>query len=185
MWRLRCPESSPSCCRLRDRGRVIPAGSLDAMWQAEVRVDLDAIRQNVAQLRAGTSAQVMAVVKGDGYGHGMVPVARAAIEAGAGWLGGCTLDEALRLRAAGIDAPVLAWLLAPGLALEGGIAWDVDLSAGSTALLAEIAAAARVIGRAARVHLKIDAGLNRGGAPAGDWLALVEAAAKAQADGAV
>jgi alanine racemase len=155
------------------------------MWQAEVRVDLDAIRQNVAQLRAGTSAQVMAVVKGDGYGHGMVPVARAAIEAGAAWLGGCTLDEALRLRAAGIDAPVLAWLLAPGLPLEEGIAWEVDLSAGSTGLLAEIAAAAGVIGRPARVHLKIDTGLNRGGAPAADWLALVEAAAKAQADGAI
>src|SRR5206468_4300323 len=85
-----------------------------AMWQAEIRVDLDAIRHNVALLRAGTTAEVMTVVKADGYGHGMVPVARAALDAGATWLGVCTLDEALALRAAGITAPVLAWLPVPG-----------------------------------------------------------------------
>src|SRR4029450_4376930 len=99
------------------------------MWQAEVRVDLDAIRDNVALLRAGTTAEVMVVVKADAYGHGMrpvaragvggggaraygtvmLPVARAALESGASWLGVCTLDEALTLRRAGITAPVLAW----------------------------------------------------------------------------
>src|ERR687893_117801 len=99
------------------------------MWQAEVRVDLDAIRDNVARLGAGTNAAVMAVVKGDGYGHGMVPAARAALDAGADWLGVCTLDEALTLRRAGITVPVLAWLLTPGLPLHDGVAADVDLSA--------------------------------------------------------
>src|SRR5918997_5883275 len=102
------------------------------MWQAEVRVDLDAVRANVARLRAGTAAEVMAVVKADGYGHGMVPCARAALDAGATWLGVATLDEALRLRAAGITAPVLAWLIAPGLDLRPAIAADVDLSAATT-----------------------------------------------------
>ena len=72
------------------------------MWQAEIRVDLAAIRHNVATLRSRTDAEVMTVVKADGYGHGMVPVARAALEAGATWLGACTLDEALALRAAGM-----------------------------------------------------------------------------------
>src|SRR2546430_8381407 len=91
------------------------------MWQAEIRVDLDAVRHNVARLCAATSAEVMTVVKADGYGHGMVPVARAAIEAGATWLGVCTLDEALALRAGGITAPVLAWLLTPGLPLHRGV----------------------------------------------------------------
>ena len=155
------------------------------MWQAEVRVDLDAIRRNVARLRAGTSAEVMAVVKADGYGHGMVPAARAALAGGATWLGVCTLDEALALRGAGIHSPVLAWLLAPGLPFHEGVAADVDLSAASVDLLAEFVAASRHVGRPARVHLKIDTGLARGGATPADWPALCEAAAKAQADGDV
>ncbi|NJC70177.1 alanine racemase [Planosporangium thailandense] len=155
------------------------------MWPAEVRVDLDAIRQNVTLLRGRTAAGVMAVVKGDGYGHGMVPVARAALEAGATWLGACTLAEALELRAAGISAPVLAWLLTPGLPLHEGVEADVDLSVASLAGLAEVVAAAHRVGRPARVHLKIDTGLNRGGALAADWPPLVEAAAKAQADGLI
>jgi alanine racemase len=153
------------------------------MWQAEVRVDLNAIRSNVERLRAGTSAAVMAVVKGDGYGHGMLPSARAALAGGATWLGVCTLGEALELRRGGINAPVLAWLLVPGLPLHEGVAADIDLSAASTGLLAEIVAAAGRAGRTARVHLKIDTGLSRGGATAADWPALAEAAAKAQADG--
>jgi alanine racemase len=153
------------------------------MWQAEIRVDLGAIRHNVARLRSGTSAEVMAVVKADGYGHGMVPVARAALQAGATWLGVATVDEALALRAAGIEAPVLAWLLAPGLPLHPAVRAGVDLSAGSRELLAEVVAAGREAGRPARVHLEIDTGLNRGGAKPADRVALIEAAAKAQADG--
>ncbi|HEU5109212.1 MAG TPA: alanine racemase [Micromonosporaceae bacterium] len=155
------------------------------MWQAEIRVDLNAIRDNVARLRAGTDAEVMAVVKADGYGHGMIPAARAALAGGATWLGVCTLEEALELRRAGFDVPVLAWLLAPGLPLHAGVAAGVDLSAASLGLLGEIVAAAGRAGRPARVHLKIDTGLSRGGATAADWPALVEAAAKAEADGHV
>ncbi|MEV0393452.1 alanine racemase [Polymorphospora rubra] len=155
------------------------------MWQAEVRIDLDAIRENVARLRAGTSAELMAVVKGDGYGHGMLPAARAALDAGADWLGVCTLDEALTLRRAGVTAPVLAWLLAPGLPLHEGVAANVDLSAGSVDQLDEVLVAAGRAGHPARVHLKIDTGLARGGATAADWPVLLEAAAKAQADGTV
>jgi alanine racemase len=155
------------------------------MWQAEVRVDLDAIRDNVALLRAGTTAEVMAVVKADAYGHGMLPVARAALESGASWLGVCTLDEALTLRRAGITAPVLAWLFAPGLPLHEGVAAGVDLGAGSLDQLRELFDAARTAGRPARVHLKIDTGLARGGATPADWPALVEAAAKAEADGLI
>ncbi|HEX5541211.1 MAG TPA: alanine racemase [Micromonospora sp.] len=153
------------------------------MWQAEARIDLDAIRENVARLCAGTTADVMAVVKADGYGHGMVPAARAALDAGATWLGVCTLDEALNLRRAGITAPVLAWLLAPGLPLHEGVAADVELGAASLHQVRELVAAARRAGCPARVHLKIDTGLSRGGAVPGDWPAVIEAAAKAQADG--
>jgi alanine racemase len=155
------------------------------MWQAEVRIDLDAIRDNVAMLRASTTAEVMAVVKADGYGHGMLPSARAALAGGATWLGVCTLDEALELRRGGVTAPVLAWLLAPGLPLHKGVAADVDLNASSVDQLAALVTAARLAGKPARAHLKLDTGLSRGGATPSDWPALLEAAAKAQADGEI
>jgi alanine racemase len=164
------------------------------MWQAEVRVDLDAIEHNVRLLRSITraaapagsdGAEVMAVVKGDGYGHGMLPAARAALRGGATWLGGCTVGEALRLRAAGITAPVLAWLMSPGVPLDPAVEARVDLTASSAEQLAEIVAAARRTGVPARLHLKLDTGLGRNGAPPSEWPALCEGAAKAQADGAV
>lgn len=152
--------------------------------RAEARIDLAAVRANAAALvsRAGGAA-VMAVVKADGYGHGMVPCARAALAGGASWLGVAFLDEALALRAAGIDAPVLCWLATPGEPLAAAVAADVDLSASAPWALAEIAAAARSAGRPARVHLKVDTGLSRAGATTADWPELVEAAAKAEADG--
>jgi alanine racemase len=153
------------------------------MWQAEVRIDLGAIRRNAAALCANTSAELMAVVKADGYGHGMIPAARAAVRGGASWLGVCTLDEALRLRAAGIRVPILAWLVAPGMPLHRAIAAEVDLSAGSVTQLDESVSAARVAGRPARLHLKVDTGLSRGGATLADWPLLCEAAAKANEDG--
>jgi alanine racemase len=155
------------------------------MWQAEVRVDLDAIRDNVALLRAGTTAEVMAVVKGDGYGHGMLPSARAALAGGATWLGVATLDEGLALRRAGLDVPIMAWLHAPGLPLHEGVTADLDLSAGTLELLDDLVRAASQTGRTARVHLKIDTGLSRGGATSAEWPGLLEAAAKAQADGII
>ncbi|WP_433374478.1 alanine racemase [Actinoplanes sp. CA-142083] len=153
------------------------------MWQAEVRIDLDAIRDNVALMRAGTTAEVMAVVKGDGYGHGMLPSARAALAGGATWLGVATLGEGLALRQAGVDVPVLAWLHSPGMPLHDGVAAGIDLSASSLQLVGELVEAARRAERQARVHLKLDTGLSRGGATAAEWPAVLEAAAKAQADG--
>jgi alanine racemase len=155
------------------------------MLQAEALVDLDAIRANTALLAAGTPAELMAVVKADGYGHGLLPAATAVLDGGASWLGVCTLDEALALRDAGITAPVLAWLLAPGLPLHRAVSADVDLSAASVPMLDEVAAAARTAGRVARVHLKVDTGLARNGATADDWPELLTAAAKAAADGTI
>src|SRR4051812_47056048 len=113
-------------------------------------VDLDAVAANVAALRriAG-GAELMAVVKADGYGHGMVPVARAALAGGAGWLGVAHLREALDLRAAGIEAPVLAWLTVPGDRYAEALAADVEIGVSAPATLEEVAAAARVVGRTA------------------------------------
>jgi alanine racemase len=149
-------------------------------------IDLDAIRSNVAELRrrAG-SADVMAVVKADGYGHGMLPTARAAVEAGASWLGVAFVEEALALRAAGLGVPVLAWLLDRDADIAGAVASDVDVSISAEWAIEAASAAAAALGRVARIHLKADTGLARGGAYGADWPALVEAAAKQQADGLV
>jgi alanine racemase len=153
--------------------------------RAEASVDLDAVRHNVAVLvAAARGAAVMAVVKADGYGHGAVPVARAALGAGAGWLGVCTLDEALDLRAAGIDAPVLSWLHLPDEDFAPAVAAGVDLSVASRGHLAAVLSGARRAGRPVRLHLKVDTGLGRNGAAAADWPDLLDDAAKAQAEGA-
>jgi alanine racemase len=154
---------------------------------AESIVDLAAIRHNVALLAgaaARTGAATMAVVKAEGYGHGAVPVARAALEAGATWLGVCTLDEALELRGAGITAPVLSWLHLPGADFAPAVAADVDLSVASVAHLTAVLDGARRAGRTARLHLKADTGLSRNGAQPADWADLLDAAAKAAAEGA-
>lgn len=149
--------------------------------RAEIVVDLDAIRHNVRRLReiVGPGVAMMSVVKADGYGHGMVPVARAARQAGADWLGVATIDEALALRAAGDDGPILCWLTVPGEDYAAAVAADIDLTAYSCDEVDEIAAA----GSGARVQLKVDTGLSRGGASRGDWSSLFSRAAELEASG--
>ncbi len=160
---------------------------MDGVPRTEAVVDLAAIRENVARMKAGTSAELMAVVKADGYGHGLVPSALAALEGGATWLGTAIVDEAVALRAAGVEARLLAWLWTPGEAgtVARALAADVDLSVSSQWQLDAVRAAARDTGRPARVHLKIDTGLSRNGSYVADWPDLVAAAAKAEAAGEV
>lgn len=144
--------------------------------RAEIVVDLDAVRHNVRRLREIAGVPTMTVVKADGYGHGMLEVARAAREAGSEWLGVATLDEALALRAGGDTGRLLTWLTVPGEDYASVIAADVDVTAYSIAELDEIAAGVRAAGRPARLQLKIDTGLSRGGATADQWPGLVAAA---------
>lgn len=129
----------------------------------------------------------MAVVKADGYGHGLVPSARAALAGGASWLGVAQLDEATSLRAAGLSTPILAWLWAPDEADAVGRALraDVDVSVSSAWALETVLTQVRQSGVVAAIHLKIDTGLSRNGAYVRDWPALVGAAATAQAAGEV
>ncbi|MGL5809400.1 MAG: alanine racemase [Nocardioides sp.] len=151
---------------------------------AEIVVDLDAIRHNVRALARLTRTSVMMVVKADAYGHGMIPCASAAREVGAAWLGVATLDEALRLRAAGDRGPLLCWLAAPGEDYASAISAGIDVTAYTRDELAEIVTVAEnQQSRRARVQLKVDTGLNRGGAAGQDWPGLVEAAAAAQRSG--
>jgi alanine racemase len=153
---------------------------------AQVDVDLAALRANLRTLdERSPGAEVMAVVKADAYGHGLVPCGRAAREGGASWLGVAQLAEALALRAAGDTGRLLAWLLVPGQDLAPAVAADIDLSVNATWAIDEIADAAGRAGRPARLHLKVDTGLSRGGAAAADWAELVDHALRAEATGAV
>ena len=157
---------------------------------AEIVIDLGAVRHNVSRLRElvsseGHSPQLMVVVKADAYGHGMVPVARAARQAGAQWLGVATGEEALALRDGGDSGRVLCWLAAPGADFAPLVQADVDVTASSVAQLDDIVRAAHDAGRQARVQLKFDTGLSRGGAPRVEWLSLVTGAHSAEQEGAV
>jgi alanine racemase len=154
------------------------------MNPAEALIDLGAVRDNVIALRRHVGpAGLMAVVKADGYGHGLVPSAMAAIAGGADWLGVIRVAEALALRQAGVTTPVLCLMSVPGGQHEEAIRHDVDVAASTTGLVSEISAAAERAGRPARLHLKVDTGMCRGGATMSDWPALVAAALAAEAAG--
>ena len=163
---------------------------MDPHARAEIVVDLDALAGNVATLRervrgASPGTAMMTVVKADGYGHGLVEVARASRAGGADWLGVAVLEEALALRAAGDTGPLLSWLAVPGEDFAPAVEAGVDLTAYSTAQVEAIAAAARSVGLRARVQLKVDTGLGRGGAAYDAWPGLVAAAADAEQTGAL
>jgi alanine racemase len=153
---------------------------------AEAVIDLDAVAGNVRALREHTrGGGVMAVVKSDGYGHGMVPAARAALAGGADWLGVVRAEEGLALRRAGLTAPVLCLMSAPDAPHDDAIAAGIDLSASTEGMVWQAAAAAERAGRPASLHLKADTGMARGGATAADWPGLVAAALAAEAAGQV
>ena len=152
----------------------------------EALIDLGAIKDNVSALvKHVGGAQLMAVVKSDGYGHGMIPAAAAAVAGGADWLGVVHVADALALRDAGFTVPVLCLLASPDAPHEQAIRRDIDLSAGSVSLVGQIAAAAQRAGRPARLHLKVDTGMARGGATEAEWPGVVRAALEAEAAGHV
>ncbi len=146
-------------------------------------VDLAAIARNIGRLRSRTGKDVMAVVKADGFGHGMVESARTALAAGAAWLGVATVDEALALRSAGIDAPVLCWLADPWTRLEAAVSAGITVSCANIETLAAVADAAARTRTQALVHLELDTGMSRGGAHVSTWDELCGAAATAELRG--
>lgn len=152
---------------------------------AVATVDLDALRANVALVRERVGTEVMAVVKADAYGHGLVPCARAALEGGATWLGAALPEEAVALRDAGIDAPVLTWLEVPGTDFEACVSRGIDVTVSAPWSLEAAVAAAQRLDRVARVQLKLDSGLSRNGATTSDWPQLVAAARAAELAGQV
>ena len=129
--------------------------------RAEAVIDLSAIRANVAYLKGKAGVDLLAVVKADAYGHGLIPVAKAALEGGATWLGVALLEEAITLRAAGITAPILAWLVPPGSNFKSAVDHDIDIAVSSIKALDEVGAVAGA--KRPRIHLEVDTGMTRGG----------------------
>ena len=162
-------------------------------YPSSAAVDLAAIRHNLGVLRAAApGALQLATVKANAYGHGLLPVARAALDGGADWLGVAQLAEAFTLRhgldEAGVtraEAPILAWISTSSSDFVAAIEADIDLSVSWTWVLADICAAARQVGRPARVHVKIDTGMSRAGSTLADLPALASALRMAADDGLV
>ncbi len=133
------------------------------MSRASAEIKLSVITQNFKSIRSRTTADVLAVVKADAYGHGLIPVSKALEEAGADWFGTALLEEAINLRKAGILKPIISWLTPLGDDFKSAIDLDIDLGIPSIDLLNEVIKAASLTGKAARIHLEIDTGMSRGG----------------------
>jgi alanine racemase len=153
--------------------------------RANLEVDLSAVAANTRLFSARTSGALMAVVKADGFGHGAVDVARTALAHGASWLGVTSLDEAFTLREAGLRAPVLSWLNAPGADFHEARRQDVDVAVPSQAHLRAALGAGLAAGVAIRVHLHLDVGMARDGAAPSEWRRLCRHARDAERSGAL
>lgn len=134
---------------------------------AWMRVDLGAIAHNVRELKTWLPphTHLMAVVKADGYGHGAMAVAQAALDAGADWLGVATVAEGLRLRTLGFTQPMLLLGLLVPEAYRSAIAYDLQITVSSDVALRQISQVATQLGQMARVHVKVDTGMTRVGVP--------------------
>jgi alanine racemase len=133
------------------------------MSRARAEINLVAIAENLKLIKSKTSAQVLAVVKADAYGHGLIEVAQAAENAGADWLGTALLEEGIALRNKGITKPIISWLTPLGEDFKTAINFEIDLSVSSIELLNEIISVGKSLKRVPRVHIEIDTGMNRGG----------------------
>ena len=131
--------------------------------RAEFLIDLSALSTNVSRLKKECAIDVLAVVKADAYGHGLVRVAQAAIKAGASYLGVALLEEALTLRENAVEAPILAWLVSPGSDFDSAISKNIELGVSSLKGLREISESAKRVGKKALIHIEVDTGMTRGG----------------------
>ena len=148
------------------------------MSRARAEINLAAIAENLKFIKSKTSAQVLAVVKADAYGHGLIDVAKAAEKAGADWFGTALLEEGIALRNNGIRKPIISWLTPIGEDFKTAINLDIDLSLSSIELLNEIILVGKSINKVPRVHIEIDTGMNRGGF-GDDWGLLLPEIVKA------
>ena len=129
------------------------------MNRAEARIDTGHLAANIALLKATSKTALMAVVKADAYGHGLLGVGLSAEKAGADWLGVALLEEAITLRTHGVRIPILAWLVSPGSDFKSAVDHDIDIAVASIAAFKEIA----VLPSKPRIHIELDTGMTRGG----------------------
>lgn len=148
-------------------------------------ISLPAIRHNVRRLRELTGGELIAVMKANGYGHGAAITARAAVEAGAAMIGVADLEEALALRDAGIEAPILCWLHGLRVDWDAAVAAEIEVGVSHLSQLDGLAAAAARADRTATVQFKLDTGLSRNGAGADEWGELFARGAELEHEGSV
>ncbi|MGJ7908736.1 alanine racemase [Actinopolyspora sp. H202] len=148
-----------------------------------LEIDLAAVAANTSRFVRRVRGEVMAVVKADGFGHGLHAVARTALASGATWLGATSITEALAVRATGVDAPVLSWLNPVDADVTTACRHRIDLAVPSGRHLTAVVEAAARSGYRARVHLQLDTGMARDGAAPDEWAELVVAARRAEIDG--
>lgn len=139
-----------------------------------VEIDLGAVKNNVRLVRQGTNAQVMAIVKANGYGHGSVPMAQAALRSGATWCGVARVDEALELRQAGLDCSILLLGYTPPDRMLDAILQKVSMTVWTTDQVQHASALAESVGMPARLHLKLDTGMSRLGVQPEETVDLVK-----------
>ena len=148
------------------------------MNRASAEVNLSAIADNLKLIKSKTDAQVLAVVKADAYGHGLIQVGKAATDAGADWLGTALLEEGIALRNSGIKIPIISWLTPLGEDFKTAIDLNLDLSISSVELLSEVIAAGKSVKKIPRVHIEVDTGMSRGGV-GDDWQVFIDHLIKA------
>ena len=150
------------------------------MSRASAEINLLAIANNLKLIKSKTNAQVLAVVKADAYGHGLIQVGKVAEDAGADWLGTALLEEGITLRNSGIKIPIISWLTPLGEDFNTAINLDIDLSISSTELLTEVISAGKLVKKIPRVHIEVDTGMSRGGV-GDDWQLFLAELSKAVA----
>jgi len=150
-----------------------------------ITIDLEVIANNYKTIKKLTSGQVLAIVKADAFGHGMIEVSKKLESIGVDILGTADIDEAMELRHAGLKSPIMAWLHGKNTQFEEAIGNDIELGASALATLEKIAAAAKKVGKVAKVHLKVDTGLGRNGSDLASWPELIEKAVELSASGAI
>ncbi len=127
--------------------------------RAEARIDISSLASNISLLKSIAGVDLLAVVKADAYGHGLVEVGLAAEKSGANWLGVALLEEAIALRTHGVRIPILAWLVPPGSDFNSAAKHDIDVAVASIAALEEISQ----VPNKPRIHIEVDTGMTRGG----------------------
>ncbi len=127
--------------------------------RAEARIDLSRLTENIELLKNKCNTKLLAVVKADAYGHGLVEVAKAAESAGADWLGVALLEEAITLRKNGVKSPILAWLVPPGSDFQSAVDLDIDVAIADIKAFNEVSQ----LTVKPRIHIEVDTGMSRGG----------------------